>query len=91
MDPAGSYDPQHGIPQMIIGTGGEALDTLAMENGSYSNPNVVTAQDEAFGVMKLSLHPHSYSWDYEPALAGPGFDASTAMSSSDTGSATCRG
>jgi acid phosphatase type 7 len=92
MDPAGNYDPQHGITQMTIGSGGEALDTLATEaNGSYSNPNVVTAQDQAFGVMKLSLHPDSYSWDYKPALTGPGFNSATAMSYSDSGSAACRG
>ena len=71
MNPAGQYDPQHGIPQFIVGSGGEALDTLATEpNGSYSNPNVVTAQDQAFGVIKLTLHPGSYSWDYQPALPG---------------------
>src|SRR5215469_5138649 len=91
MDPAGNYDPQQGIPQFIVGSGGEALDTLAMENGTYSNPNVVTAQDQAFGVLKLTLRPGSYSWDYEPALTGPGFDAATAMSYSDSGSANCRG
>ena len=91
MNPAGQSDPRHGIPQFIIGSGGEALDTLAVEpNGSYSNPNVVTAQDQAFGVMKLTLHPDSYSWDYKPALPGPGASA-TAMSYSDSGSAACRG
>jgi hypothetical protein len=91
MDPAGNYDPQHGIPQITVGTGGEALDTLATENGHYSNQNVVTAQDQAFGVLKLSLHPDSYNWDYQPALAGPGADPATAMSYSDSGSAPCRG
>jgi hypothetical protein len=91
MNPAGQSDPRHGIPQFIVGSGGEALDTLATEkDGSYSNPNVVTAQDQAFGVMKLTLHPHSYSWDYKPALAGPDASA-TAMNYSDSGSAACRG
>jgi hypothetical protein len=52
---------------------------------------VVTAQDQAFGVLKLSLHPDSYSWDYQPALTGPGFDPTTAMSYSDSGTAPCRG
>jgi hypothetical protein len=71
MDPAGRYDPRHGIQQIIAGSGGEALDTLATEaNGSYSNPNVVAAQDQAFGVLKLTLGPDGYSWDYKPALAG---------------------
>jgi hypothetical protein len=91
MDPAGNYDPRHGITQITVGTGGEDLDTLAVENGHFSNPNVVTAQDQAFGVMKLSLHPDSYSWDYEPAMAGPGADPTTAMAYSDSGSASCRG
>lgn len=92
MNPAGQYDPLHGITQITVGSGGEALDTLATgADGGYSNPNVVTAQDEAFGVLKLSLHPDSYSWDYQPALAGPGFDPTTAMSYSDSGSASCRG
>jgi acid phosphatase type 7 len=92
MDPGGHSDPKHGITQFIVGSGGEALDTLAREpDGSFSNPNVVTAQDQAFGVMKLSLHPDSYSWNYQPALAGPGADPSTAMSYSDSGSAPCRG
>jgi hypothetical protein len=52
---------------------------------------VVTAQDQAFGVLKLSLHPDSYSWDYQPALTGPGFDPGTAMSYSDSGSGPCQG
>ncbi len=91
MDPAGHSDPRHGITQITVGTGGEDLDTVATENGAFSNPNVVTAQDQAFGVMKLSLHRHSYSWDYRPALAGPGADATTAMSFSDSGTGTCRG
>jgi len=91
MDPAGHPDPRHGITQITAGSGGEALDTLATENGTYSNPNVVTGQDQAFGVLKLSLHPDSYSWDYKPALAGPGADPATALSYSDSGSAACRG
>jgi hypothetical protein len=92
MDPSGNYDPRHGIPQIIVGSGGESLDTLATNaDGSYVNPNVVTAQDQAFGVLKLTLGPASYSWDYQPALTGPGFDPATAMSYSDSGTANCRG
>ncbi|HVX45624.1 MAG TPA: metallophosphoesterase [Mycobacteriales bacterium] len=90
MDPAGHSDPKHGITQFTIGTGGEALDTLAKENGTYSNSNVVTAQDQAFGVMKLSLNPHSYSWNYRPVLAGPGADP-TSVNYHDSGTAACRG
>ena len=91
MDPAGQYDPKHGITQFTVGTGGEALDTLATENGTFSNPNVVTAQDQAFGVLKLSLRPSGYDWSYQPALAGPGANPTTAMSYRDSGSGSCRG
>ncbi|RAG86705.1 hypothetical protein DN069_05370 [Streptacidiphilus pinicola] len=88
MNPDGQSDPAHGIPEFVIGSGGEALDTLAGTPGDYANPNVVTAQAGAFGVMKLTLKPHGYSWDYKPVLAGPGFDSS-ALNYSDSGSARC--
>ncbi|MFG2791749.1 metallophosphoesterase family protein [Streptomyces sp. NPDC048419] len=89
MNPAGEYDPAHGIPEFIVRSGGEALDTLAGTEGDYANPNVVTAQAAAFGVMKLTLKSHSYNWSYQPTLPGPGFD-STALKYGDTGSGTCK-
>jgi len=89
-DPAGNYDPRHGIPEIIIGTGGEALDTLAVSNGVYANPNVVTAYDEGYGVMNLTLKPSGYSFAYKPALAGAGFGP-TALDYSDSGSGRCHG
>jgi hypothetical protein len=88
MDPAGSYDPHNGIPEIIVGTGGEAIDSLAGTEGSYANPNVVTAYAQGFGVMKLTLGPSGYSWDYRPVLPGPGQGAS-ALAYSDSGSGTC--
>ncbi|MGN6721514.1 MAG: metallophosphoesterase family protein [Marmoricola sp.] len=91
MDPAGNYDPKNGIPEFIVGSGGEALDTLATNaDGSYSNPNVVTAQDEAYGVLKLTLKPGGYSFVYQPSKVGKGFPAS-AMNYSDSGSGSCYG
>jgi hypothetical protein len=91
MDPAGNYDPKNGIPEIIIGTGGESLDTLAVNSdGSFANPNVVTALDQGFGVADLTLKPSGYSFAYKPVLAGPGFDSS-ALSYSDSTSGSCRG
>jgi hypothetical protein len=90
MDPAGNYDPKHGIPEMIIGTGGEALDTLAGTEGAYANPNVVTAYAQGYGVMNLTLKPNGYTFSYKPALAGAGFGA-TALDYSDSGSGSCQG
>ncbi|WP_374008316.1 metallophosphoesterase [Leifsonia sp. LS-T14] len=89
MNPAGQPDPKHGIREFIVGTGGEALDTLAKNpDGSFANPNVVTGYDQGFGTMKLSLGQHGYSFSYAPALQGPGQDAS-APNYSDSGSGTC--
>ncbi|MCW2783743.1 MAG: alkaline phosphatase [Marmoricola sp.] len=91
MDPSGKPDPKHGIPEFIVGSGGEALDTLATNTeGSYANPNVVTAQASAYGVMKLTLKPLGYSWSYQPALAGAGFPA-TAVDYRDSGTGSCHG
>src|SRR5215475_2170305 len=77
LDPDGAPDAKKGIPEFIIGTGGESLDTLARNpDGSFMNPTIVTGQDEAFGAMKFTLGPDGYSWDYQPVLAGPGMPAS---------------
>jgi len=90
MDPAGNSDPKHGIPELIIGTGGESLDTLAVSNGVYANPNVVTAYAQGYGVMNLTLRPNGYSFTYKPVLAGAGFGPS-ALDYSDSGSGRCQG
>ncbi|MFE4950845.1 metallophosphoesterase family protein [Leifsonia sp. NPDC056665] len=89
MNPAGQYDPKRGIPEFIIGTGGEALDSLAKNaDGSYANANVLTGFDQGYGTMNFTLKQHSYSYAYTPALAGAGQPAS-ALNYSDTGSGTC--
>lgn len=89
MNPAGQYDPKNGIPEMIIGTGGEGLDSLATNaDGSYANPNVVTAYNQGYGTMKLTLNQHGYSYSYAPALQAAGLSAS-ALDYSDTGSGSC--
>ncbi|MFL6062837.1 MAG: metallophosphoesterase family protein [Marmoricola sp.] len=90
MDPAGRYDPQHGIPEFIIGTGGESLDTLATTPTGFANPNVVTAYAQGYGVLDLTLKPKGYDFSYRPALAGSGFGAS-ALDYSDSGSGKCQG
>ncbi|MBO0823896.1 MAG: metallophosphoesterase [Actinobacteria bacterium] len=90
-DPNGVPDPKKGITQFTVGTGGESLDTLTRNaDGSFTNPNIVTAQDQAYGAMKLTLGPTGYSWDYRPVLAAPGAPA-TALDYHDSGSGTCHG
>lgn len=91
MNPDGVADAKRGIPELIIGTGGEAIDTLAKNaDGSFANENVVTGYDQGFGVMKLTLKQHSYAFSYVPVLPGPGL-GSSALNYSDSGSGECRG
>jgi hypothetical protein len=89
MNPAGGYDPKRGIPEFIIGTGGEGLDSLAKKtDGSFSNQNVLTGQDGAYGVTDFTLKPNGYAWSYKPTRLGAGQPAST-MSYSDSGTGSC--
>ena len=63
-DPNGVVDNVRGIREFIIGTGGE---------GNSSKEIVPLPNSEAryggttFGVIKLTLDPGSYSWEYMPA------------------------
>src|ERR1700751_5498621 len=50
MDPGGNYAPRRGIREFIIGTGGEALDTLVP-----GTPNLQASSDQYYGVMKFTL------------------------------------
>ncbi|MEV8214191.1 metallophosphoesterase [Leifsonia sp. NPDC077715] len=90
LDPNGVPDAKNGIPEFIIGTGGEALDTLAKNaDGTFANPNVVTGYDQGYGTMKFTLKPNGYAYSYSPALQGAGLPAS-ALNYADAGSGSCR-
>jgi hypothetical protein len=84
MDPAGNADPRYGIREFIVGTGGESLDTVLPDT-----PNLQAWADQYYGVMKLTLKPSGYDWDYESALLKPGASSSTPASYSDSGSGRC--
>ena len=82
MDPAGNADPKHGIREFIVGTGGESLDTVLPDT-----PNLQAWADQYYGVMKLTLKPDGYDWDYESAM--PSSPSVTPASYSDAGSGRC--
>jgi len=82
MDPAGNADPRHGIREFIVGTGGESLDTVLP-----NTPNLQAWADQYYGVMKLTLKPDGYDWDYESAL--PSSPSVSPVSYSDSGSGMC--
>jgi hypothetical protein len=73
--PMGDYDPERGIRQIIVGTGGAGLyefKTIA--------PNSEVRGNETKGVLKLTLHADRYTWEFVP-VAGGDF--------TDSGSASC--
>jgi hypothetical protein len=74
-DPEGKADPERGIREFVVGTGGkshyEILDPL---------PDSEVHNDETFGVLKLILHPKSYEWRFLPAESSLTLATTTATS-----------
>jgi calcineurin-like phosphoesterase family protein/cadherin domain-containing protein len=73
--PSGVLDAARGIREFVVGTGGR----------SHYSPGATIANQEVanwttFGVLKLTLHPTSYDWQFVPE-AGQTF--------TDSGSAAC--
>ena len=73
-DAWGNANPE-GIRQFVVGTGGAPLYEVGAPQ-----PNSEASSDEAFGVLKLTLHEDRYEWAFVP-IAGDVF--------TDTGSAGC--
>jgi acid phosphatase type 7 len=61
-DPDGKADPERGIRQFVVGTGGKTLYTI---EGPISNTE--SFNDDTYGVLKLTLRPKDYSWQFLPA------------------------
>jgi hypothetical protein len=60
-DPEGRVDPVHGIREIVAGTGGRSHDPLG-----FAMPNSEVRNADTFGVLKLTLSPHSYTWEFIP-------------------------
>jgi len=75
--PDGDIDKAHGVQQIIVGTGGRDLSGLGTRP---DNSEVVN--NDTFGVIRITLHPSSYDWQFVPTDAG-GF--------TDSGSRACFG
>ncbi|MEJ7892691.1 MAG: metallophosphoesterase [Solirubrobacteraceae bacterium] len=63
--PTGAADPQRGIREFIVGTGGYSLHGLATRL-----PNSEAFSASSLGVMKLSLLQSGYTWEFQPAAGG---------------------
>jgi hypothetical protein len=64
-----------GITEIVVGTGGEDHNPFLTVH-----PNSVVRNNNTFGVLELTLHPTSYTWQFVP-IAGQSF--------SDGGTSNC--
>ncbi len=60
-DPDGRADPQHGIREIVVGTGGRSHDPLG-----FAHPNSEAQNFDTYGVLKLTLSPQGYTWEFIP-------------------------
>jgi len=70
-------DPQNGIRQFTVGTGGHGVDSF----GTTFRPNSEVRISGTYGVLKLTLATDSYIWQFVPAAG---------QTSTDSGSGDCR-
>jgi hypothetical protein len=71
-DPEGRADPQHGIREIVAGTGGRSHYPLGVPV-----PNSEVQNDDTYGVLKLSLSSQSYAWEFIPEEGKSFRDAGT--------------
>jgi acid phosphatase type 7 len=74
-DPGGRYDPRRGIRQIVVGTGGASH--YAFSEGTGILPNSEARNDKTFGVIRLTLSPAAYEWEFVPVAGATFTDAGT--------------
>ena len=67
-DPDGHLDPENGIREIVVGTGGRSHYPMGRPTANSEQRNVDT-----FGVLKLTLSPEKYSWEFIPVNGEEGF------------------
>jgi hypothetical protein len=60
-DPGGKADPANGIREIVAGTGGRSHDLLG-----FATPNSEVSDWNTYGVLKLTLSPGKYAWEFIP-------------------------
>ena len=76
-DPDGHADPQNGMREIVVGTGGRSHDPLGL-----ALPQSEVRNADTFGVLKLTLSPGKYQWEFLPVNGEEGFH--------DAGDGICR-
>jgi hypothetical protein len=74
-DPNGNADPKRGIREFVVGTGGKNHREFGIHKSNSEVRN-----NDAFGVLKLTLKPTGYEWKFIPEV-GKTF--------ADSGSGSC--
>jgi hypothetical protein len=73
-DPDGSSDPQHGIREIVVGTGGRSHDFLG-----FIMSHSEVRDFETYGVLKLTLAPQGYTWEFLPEEGKSFHDSGTGV------------
>jgi hypothetical protein len=73
-DPEGNADLEHGIREIVVGTGGRSHDPLG-----FAAPNSEIREWETFGVLKLTLSPGKYAWEFIPEEEKPFRDSGSGI------------
>ena len=75
--PSGQADPAQGIRELVVGTGGAELITFeSVQDNSEKRIS------DSYGVIKLTLRPEGYDWQFVTAPGG---------TVADSGSGSCHG
>jgi hypothetical protein len=61
-DPGGREERPGGIRELVVGTGGAVLRSF-----QRAAPNSEFRQAGTYGVLRLTLHPYNYDWEFLPA------------------------
>ncbi|PTA48012.1 DNRLRE domain-containing protein [Micromonospora sp. RP3T] len=65
-NPSGVADPTRGIREFVVGTGGRPLMKTFPEPAANSQAK----NGNTFGVLKLTLSPNAYTWQFLPVTGG---------------------
>jgi hypothetical protein len=70
IDASGRKDPEHGVRAFTVGTGG-------MSHYRFDHVHAASEvrNNDTFGVLKLTLHPDSYDWEFLPVAGGAFHDS----------------
>jgi hypothetical protein len=60
-NPDGQPEAARGIREFVVGTGGKSHRPFATPFATSERRN-----DDAYGVLKLTLHAKSYDWEFIP-------------------------